>query len=175
MIVMSKDNLFGVVIHVCETFENSFENWVYGSLLFLIGGELQPSQIILNYTLNVVIENLILSFDRPYYSGSSDGGEIGDTVVNLSGIIDGTVKNIFQLGLADVEQSYNDKGDFLSMLMWMGFNGNTERLFYSVDFGKSIKEICLPKGTVESIVRSLPSIVEHLVSTNSRVRFIPHL
>ncbi|MNP70944.1 hypothetical protein D3C76_1672500 [compost metagenome] len=39
---------------------------------------------------------------------------------------------------------------------WLGFSGNEDRLFYSLDFESSFIESRFPRGTVEELIRTLP-------------------
>lgn len=42
--------------------------------------------------------------------------------------------------------------------MVLGFNKESERLFYTFDYEKSYSEIILPKGTVVSTLQALPKL-----------------
>lgn len=41
-------------------------------------------------------------------------------------------------------------------LFWLAFDGNEERLIYSVDYEQTFQEQRFPKGTIHSLISSLP-------------------
>lgn len=49
---------------------------------------------------------------------------------------------------------------------WLGFDGDEERLIYTLDYENTFQEIRYPKGTVEKLIQSLPP-AEDLVMEKS--------
>ena len=132
-------------------------HYVMGSVFLLIGKNLEiaPRYAETNHTLQVIFGNLQSSFIDKYYPAGTDGGELGDIEVDYEKLSYGEVKNIFSINGTELETQCGEFTGGLSMEI--GYSGNEERLFYSIDNGNSYKEIRLPKGTVENVIMSLPS------------------
>ena len=43
----------------------------------------------------------------------------------------------------------------------IGFDKNIERVFYTIDYGKSFSEIILPKGTLAHTLKSIQQYTSH--------------
>ncbi|OUI77616.1 hypothetical protein HK18_06405 [Commensalibacter intestini] len=76
-------------------------------------------------------------------------GDIGDIPIEEIDLSEGEFKNLISLDNEGVLYDYGC--DFL-----LGFDGNEERLIYTVDYAKSYAETRYPKGTVEKLIRKLP-------------------
>lgn len=75
--------------------------------------------------------------------------DIGSTSIEEMDFSEGEPKNLISLDGAEL----HDYG----CIFWLGFDGDEDRLIYSVDFEKSYCENRFPKGTVEGLIRDLPS------------------
>lgn len=75
-------------------------------------------------------------------------GDIGDIPIDQIDLSEGEFKNLISLNGGVL---YDHGCNF-----WLGFDGNEERLIYTVDYEKSYVETRYPKGTVEKLIRKLP-------------------
>ena len=101
--------------------------------------------------LYVVISSLKGSLEEGLRLINND---IGDLSLDCLSFLDGTPENLIALNVAEL---YDYGCNF-----WLGFDGDEERLIYTVDFENSYMESRFPRGTVESLIRTLP-LAETLV------------
>jgi len=120
------------------------DTWCYGTFNFIIDGDFIPGKYV-DYTLGVVIHYLKSSFDRVARQSIND---LGERAVDVNKLNLGEEENIFNIDAGELDQ--------VGVLLWLGYSGDEERLFYSGDLGQTYKEKRLPRGTVESVIRSLP-------------------
>lgn len=120
-------------------------DWKYGMCNVIVGAELLPGKG-MGYTLGTVINGLKKTFE---YAAAREVSDIGNTPVDALMLASGEAKNIVYLDMTELWDA--------GCALYLGFHGDQERLFYSRDFGKTICEKRLPRGTVEAVIRSLPN------------------
>ncbi|WP_255212235.1 immunity 42 family protein [Serratia grimesii] len=96
--------------------------------------------------LYMVISSLKDSLAYHLNSGIQDIGDINLEKLDFS---DGAPENIIWLDSGEL----SDYG----CVFWLGFDGEEERFFYSVDYEKTIQEKRYARGTIEKLINSLPS------------------
>jgi len=96
--------------------------------------------------LYMVILSLKDSLGYHLNSGIQDIGDINIEKLDFS---NGAPENIIWLDCGEL----SDYG----CVFWLGFNGEEERLFYSVDYENTIQEKRYSRGTIEKLINSLPS------------------
>jgi len=155
MVIYNKEYQLGIIWDI------SFINgtWIYGNINFIIEGEVLPQFFYNNYTLNIVFSCLKNSFPEKDYSSNQSLDELGNREVDHIKLDYGKEVNIFSIETTELGDDY--------LLLWMGYSGENERLFYSKDFGKNYKEIIMKKGTLESIIIQLPNYDELKIMANS--------
>lgn len=75
-------------------------------------------------------------------------GDIGCLPLELMDFSEGAPEKTISL---DVAELYDYGCNF-----WLGFDGNEERLIYTLDFENSFNESRFPRGTIEKLIRTLP-------------------
>lgn len=116
-----------------------------GLFNFIIDDGLIPGKGV-SIDLYTVISSLKDSLDYHLNSGIQDIGDIKLEELDFS---DGAPENIIWLDSGEL----SDYG----CVFWLGFNGEEERFFYSVDYEKTIQEKRYARGTIEKLINSLPS------------------
>ena len=160
MIITDKEHLFGVTWEVMEI----ADTWVYGPINFIIDYEVVPKSYPFNYKIETVFYNLQNSFWNKIYLENSEGelGELGDRKINYTKLDFGEELNIFEIETTEMGDKTDDNCRVGCTHMWLGYDGNEERLIYSTDFGQTYREIRLPRNTVETVIMSLPTNTELL-------------
>lgn len=75
-------------------------------------------------------------------------GDIGSLPIENMDFSEGEPENLIPLNVAEL---YDYGCNF-----WLGFDGEEERLIYTLDFEKSFIENRFPRGTIEKLIRQLP-------------------
>ncbi|EPH0541035.1 MULTISPECIES: immunity 42 family protein [Serratia] len=115
-----------------------------GLFNFIVGDTLIPGKGTVT-DLYVVISSLKDSLNSQLGDGVRDIGNISLADLDFS---DGAPENVIWLDVCEL----SDYG----CVFWLGFDGDFERFFYSTDFEKTIQEKTFPRGTVETLINSLP-------------------
>jgi len=124
------------------TWKTDDGRWQYGAFNFIIDGKYLPGTVAdttyssMRYLLCACIDDMV------------NAGELGERIVDLKKMDVGEEENIVDIETGELDQE--------GVLLWLGYSGDEERLFYSGDLGQTYKEKRLPRGTVESVIRSLP-------------------
>lgn len=115
-----------------------------GIFNFIIDDTLIPGKGMVT-DLYVVISSLKDSINEALKFGVADIGNVSIEALDFS---DGAPDNIIFLDTCEL----SDYG----CVFWLGFDGDEERLFYSIDYEKTIQEKRYPRGTVEKLINSVP-------------------
>lgn len=75
-------------------------------------------------------------------------GDVGSTCIESMDFSEGEPENLIALNVAGL---YDYGCNF-----WLGFDGEEERLIYTVDFEKSFSEKRFPRGTIKKLISQLP-------------------
>ncbi|MBX9349581.1 immunity 42 family protein [Chromobacterium vaccinii] len=120
-----------------------YGGFIYGEVNFIIDGVMIFPERVSDYTLNIVVHSLKRSFSR-----GECVVDVGSMSVEGIDFFSGDEGRLIRIDGSELE---ND-----GLVLFVGFDGEEERLFFSVDFGESIREKRLRKGTVESVILNLP-------------------
>ena len=152
---MNEDKTFGFIWNV-ESRSNGF---IYGTAQIVIGEHIYPKSLPTRdyYTLTTIFGNFKGSFEEKSYTGRNTNEDFGERKFEIKKYENSKLPNIFILETTDMGGGNNISTELDCLVMCMGYSGNTERLFYSFDYGESFSEIRYPKGTVESVIRALPT------------------
>lgn len=156
MLNIDETNQFGIIWEIYDRPEHQYQS-LYGLVAIVIGENMEiiPRYVDSYTTLQVVFSNLKASFINPYYSGGTDGKELGEIEVDYKKMDYGEIPNLLEIECTELGSM---RGDYLGgLILNLGYSSEHERLFYSSNGGKSYNEIRLSRGTVESVVMSLPS------------------
>ncbi|CAI2154583.1 TPA: immunity 42 family protein [Serratia fonticola] len=115
-----------------------------GIFNFIINDLLIPGKGV-TIDLYIVISSLKESLDLGLKRYSAD---VGNAPIEKIDFSEGEPENLIPLNVAEL----HDYG----CNFWLGFSGNEDRLFYSLDFESSFIESRFPRGTVEELIRTLP-------------------
>jgi hypothetical protein len=154
MMVIDKNFQFGItweVIHKAGT-----QDFFYGPIFVLIDGRVCPLYTRYDHTIDVVFRSMQQSFITQHWSDGSNGKDLGNKHVSCRQIDYDTVQNILNIGMADLEIA-RDRDVLMNLIMRIGYNGDEERLFYTLDLFKTFTEVRFPRGTVEKVIMSLPN------------------
>ena len=161
MLIYNEKYKFGITWNVCIV----TEDWIYGSINFIIGEEIFPKKFDTHFTLGVVFGNLRASFEKKYYDvEGTDNVELGDRKVDNHKLDSGEESNIFSIETTELGNKFGNDCSANCLRLSMGYSGDEERLFYSDDFGESYVEIRMPKGTVEDVIMRLPIENDEIIS-----------
>lgn len=152
---MNKDKTFGFIWNV----DSRSDCFIYGTAQIVIGEAIYPKSLPTEdyYTLTTVFGNLKGSFEERYYPSGSTNKDFGERKFELKEYVNLQLTNIFEIETSYMGSGTSRSTELDSLVMCMGYSGDTERLFYSFDYGKSFNEIRYPKGTVESVIKALPT------------------
>lgn len=115
-----------------------------GVFNFIINDMLIPGKGV-TIDLYIVISSLKESLEVGLKGVNEDIGNIPIEKMDFS---EGIPEKLISL---DVATLYDYGCDF-----WLAFNGNEDRLIYTLDFENSFNEDRFPRGTIEKSIRSLP-------------------
>lgn len=115
-----------------------------GVFNFIINGLFIPGKGV-TIDLYIVISSLKESLDLGLKKYNADIGTIPIEKMDFS---EGEPENLIPLNVAEL---YDYGCNF-----WLGFDGNEERLIYTLDFENSFSENRFPRGTIEELIRKLP-------------------
>lgn len=96
--------------------------------------------------LYIVISSLKESLEAGIKKINEDIGNVSIEKMDFS---EGIPERLISLNVAEL---YDYGCNF-----WLGFDGNEERLIYTLDFENSFNESRFPRGTTEKLIRALPS------------------
>ncbi len=147
MLIKSFDNKFGIIWHL----SHEVGGFQFGSINLIVDGKIIPDYFDSDYTINTVFGNLKSSVNEAYKSPL----DIGDVDVRSTDIQDGVFEGLNCIEAADLSYTCSDI-EYTGVLLEIGFSGNKERLFYSVDNGDSYSEVVLERGTVAEVINQLP-------------------
>ena len=160
MMVVDKNFRFGITWEVINRSET--HDFFYGPIFILINDRVCPLYTRYDHTIDVVFRNMQQSFIKQQWSDGSDGTELGSRPISRRQIDYDTVQNILSIGMADLEIA-RDEQHLMNLIMRIGYNGNEERLFYTLDMFKTFTEVCFPRGTVEKVIMALPNKPEDFI------------
>lgn len=140
--IFHNGNQYDFAIHIDPIIHAEKRLWL-GAFNFIIDEVFIPG-INVNFTLSSVVISLKYGFECAIKNNIVD---IGEKNISFNEINLGTEANLIYL-----KSELSDE----KCLFRLGYSGNTERFFYSTDFGKTFKEKRLPRGTVEAVIRMLP-------------------
>ncbi len=151
---MNKDKTFGFMWNVAW----SNGGFVYGTVQIIIGDHIYPKALPSDdhYTLSTVFGNFKESFKTAYYSCENTFEDFGETKFDIKKHDNLQLDNVFIIATTDMGSGLSRNIELDSLLLSMGYSGDTERLFYSFDYGESYREIRYPRGTLESVIDALP-------------------
>lgn len=115
-----------------------------GIFNFIINDILMPGKGV-TVDLYIVISSLKDSLEAGVTEINEDIGNIPIGKIDFS---EGTPEKLISL---DVAELYDYGCNF-----WLGFDGNEDRLIYTLDFENSFNENRFPRGTIEKLIRALP-------------------
>lgn len=121
-----------------------------GIFNFIINDMLIPGKGI-TIDLYIVISSLKESLETGLKKYTND---IGGTLIENMDFSEGKPKDLIPLNVAEL---YDYGCNF-----WLGFDGNEERLIYTLDFENSFSENRFPRGTIKELIRNLP-LAENLI------------
>ena len=152
---MNEDKTFGFQWDV-DSRSNGF---IYGIVQIIIGDKIYPTSLPSenHYTLTTIFGNLKSSFDEKLYCGEYNNQDFGEKKFDIEKYNNSQLDNVLYIGTSYMGSGVSESFDLDSLLLCMGYSDNIERLFYSFDYGESFSEIRSPKGTVESVIRALPT------------------
>lgn len=139
---------------------------IYGDVL-VIGIQLELGMVC--DTIKCGMFNFV--FDGKLFPGQGMGIEFYPTILDLQHSLQfGLKKRMPDIGMLPLEQidfldeppgvihlSSGMAEDF-GFCCCLGFDGNEDRFFYSMDYGKTYQEKRYPQGTIERLINSLPKI-----------------
>lgn len=115
-----------------------------GIFNFIINDMLIPGKGV-TIDLYIVISSLKESLEVGLKGLNED---IGNMPIEKMDFSEGIPEKLISLNVAEL---YDYGCNF-----WLGFDGNEDRLIYTLDFEKSFNEDRFPRGTIEKLIRSLP-------------------
>lgn len=160
-IITNRNSTFGIMWEI----NSNMEGVAFGKVQLIIDNEIYPRSCPKNYyAILVIFENFKGSFVIKDYFAGSDGRDFGESLFNTSEYNELKLKNVFTIETSDMGLTsiYNNTCDIDCLKLEMGYSGDEERLFYSFDYGESYREIRFPKGTVEAVIKALPTYEELL-------------
>ncbi|EQA3419492.1 Imm42 family immunity protein [Cronobacter dublinensis] len=95
--------------------------------------------------LYIVISSLKESLEAGVREINEDIGNVSIDKIDFS---EGTPEKLISLNVAELY----DYG----CAFWLGFDGNEDRLIYTLDFESGFNESRFPRGTIEKLIRTLP-------------------
>jgi hypothetical protein len=153
MISTDPKNLFSIHWDILKV---SASGELYGAIIIVIDGYTYPNKIDHDYILKVVFSNLKCSFDDLYYVAGQSGNELGEREVDPVKLDFGEEPDIFEIGTTELGTAYqnDDRG---GLRIEIGYSGKDERVFVMCHNEQGYREFRFPKGTVEQVIRNLPS------------------
>ncbi|MGD8106435.1 Imm42 family immunity protein [Pantoea sp. FN0302] len=115
-----------------------------GIFNFIINDLLIPGKGV-TVDLYIVISSLKESLEAGLKEINED---IGNMSIGKMDFSEGTPEKLIPLNVAEL---YDYGCNF-----WLGFDGNEDRLIYTLDFENSFAENRYPRGTIEKLIRALP-------------------
>ena len=64
--------------------------------------------------------------------------------------------NLISIEATELTGIASDDYSYGGLVIYIGFSGKTERIFYSFDLGSTYKELRLARGSFESLIHQLP-------------------
>lgn len=147
--IISKDGRFGI-------FWNEIEDhgWHYGNISILIGNDRYPKgNNAIEYTLETVFGNLKDSFHNKCFQGRNTGEDFGEKQFDIQKWINAELDNVFSIETSEL----SGESCINTLVLLIGYSGDTERLFFSVDNGDNFSEIRFQRGIIEDVISLLPS------------------
>lgn len=128
----------------------------FGSVSLYFDGVWYPKDPPDNYNLHTIFSNLKNSLSEPYYSGGVTGKDFGERKFDLNLLNNLELPDLISVETTELTGIASHDCSYGCLVVYIGFSGNIERIFYSFDLGATYKELRLPKGTFESLVCKLP-------------------
>lgn len=153
MISIDRNKVFAIHWEILEVTKSGE---LYGPIIFTIDGYTYPYQIDDNYILKVVFSNLKESFENLHFYAGQTGDELGERIIDPIKLDYGEEPDIFEIETTELGIAYqnNDRG---GLQIGIGYSGNEERVFVMCGKKQGYREFRFPKGTVEQVVKNLPS------------------
>ena len=111
--------------------------------------------IIIICTLFFKFEN---SITEPYYSGGTTGQEFGEKEFDIELLNNLDLPNLISIETTELTGIISDDCSYGCLVVYIGFSGKTERIFYSFDLGATYKELRLARGTFENLIHQVPAL-----------------
>lgn len=115
-----------------------------GIFNFIINDMLIPGKGV-TVDLYIVISSLKESLESGLKKNNDD---IGSASIDSMDFSEGEPENLIALNVAEL---YDYGCNF-----WLGFDGDKDRLIYTLDFENSFSENRFPRGTIKELIRKLP-------------------
>jgi len=115
-----------------------------GIFNFIINDMLIPGKGV-TVDLYIVISSLKESLESGLKKNKDD---IGSASIDSMDFSEGEPENLIALNVAEL---YDYGCNF-----WLGFDGDKDRLIYTLDFENSFSENRFPRGTIKELIRKLP-------------------
>lgn len=128
----------------------------FGSVSFYFDGVWYPKEPLDNYNLHTIFSNLKNSITEPYYSGGTTGQEFGEKEFDIELLNNLELPNLISIEATELTGIASDDYSYGGLVIYIGFSGKTERIFYSFDLGSTYKELRLARGSFESLIHQLP-------------------
>lgn len=128
----------------------------FGSVSFYFDGVWYPKEPLDNYNLHTIFSNLKNSITEPYYSSGTVGQDFGEKEFDIELLNNLELPNLISIETTELTGMVSDNCSYGCLVIYIGFSGKTERIFYSFDLGITYKELRLAKGTFEGLIYQLP-------------------
>ncbi|MCT4701373.1 immunity 42 family protein [Enterobacteriaceae bacterium H20N1] len=128
-----------------------------GIFNFIINDMLIPGKGV-TIDLYIVISSLKESLEIGLKEVNDD---IGNVTIEKMDFSEGMPENLIPLNVAEL---YDYGCNF-----WLGFDGDEDRLIYTLDFENSFIENRFPRGTIEKLIRTLPLADSLLLDKNNDI------
>lgn len=160
MIIYDEKNKIGIM---WEVKSKSYDNFYFGSIHFVINDTIVPSYFIYSYTINVVFSNLKSSVEEAYNLNLENKVDLPCMNISRDLICGNKMHGLYSIDLADMEQGIAKEKES-GFLMWIGFYKDKEIIFYTSNFGRSIYNVPLTKGTFLKMIKQLPNSKTEAIS-----------
>lgn len=152
--ILSEDKRFGFMWDVSI----KGEHWVYGVVQVIIENKVYPEFIprVDYYDLTTIFGNLKASFKEDLYYNQNDSIDFGEKEFDIELYNNDELEGVFDIETSYLGMRTSDSYEIDSLILCIGYSGNTERLFYSFNHGESFDEVRYERGTIKSVIMKLP-------------------
>lgn len=133
-------------------------SYIFGKMQILIYGKPCLDPLYDRHTLTSIFPYLHLPYKcyaerengkNIYGVKVNTGKEFGEKEFNIQEYNNLTIQNLLIVDTGEL--------DIQGLFLRLGYSGDEERLFYSLDFEKTFQEVRYPRGTIESVLAQLPT------------------